>query len=159
MLAGETNPSGKTSDTFLKDLTKSVSYNNFGKFEYTNMADKAAKYKGFTGDDVTAIPGFVNYSEGIYVGYKFYETASDEGLINYDDTVAFPFGYGLSYTSFDQKLDSVKYKGGKVTVTATVTIFRDADMTDAVFSDSLLIDLRYDIPVKTGVTAQKRSAA
>ena len=121
VLAGETNPSGKTSDTFLKDLTKSVSYNNFGKFEYTNMADKAAKYKGFTGDDVTAIPGFVNYSEGIYVGYKFYETASDEGLINYDDTVAFPFGYGLSYTSFDQKLDSVKYKGGKVTVTATVT--------------------------------------
>ena len=132
VLAGETNPSGKTSDTFLKDLTKSVSYNNFGKFEYTNMADKAAKYKGFTGDDVTAIPGFVNYSEGIYVGYKFYETASDEGLINYDDTVAFPFGYGLSYASFDQKLDSVKYKGGKVTVTATVTNTGDKAGKDVV---------------------------
>ncbi|WP_270320140.1 glycoside hydrolase family 3 protein [Bifidobacterium adolescentis] len=132
VLAGETNPSGKTSDTFLKDLTKSMSYNNFGKFEYTNMADKAAKYKGFTGDDVTAIPGFVNYSEGIYVGYKFYETASDEGLINYDDTVAFPFGYGLSYTSFDQKLDSVKYKGGKVTVTATVTNTGDKAGKDVV---------------------------
>ena len=132
VLAGETNPSGKTSDTFLKDLTKSVSYNNFGKFEYTNMADKAAKYKGFTGDDVTAIPGFVNYSEGIYVGYKFYETASDEGPINYDDTVAFPFGYGLSYTSFDQKLDSVKYKGGKVTVTATVTNTGDKAGKDVV---------------------------
>ena len=132
VLAGETNPSGKTSDTFLKDLTKSVSYNNFGKFEYTNMADKAAKYKGFTGDDVTAIPGFVNYSEGIYVGYKFYETASDEGLINYDDTVAFPFGYGLSYTSFDQKLDSVKYKGGKVAVTATVTNTGDKAGKDVV---------------------------
>lgn len=132
VLAGETNPSGKTSDTFLKDLTKSVSYNNFGKFEYTNMAGKAAKYKGFTGDDVTAIPGFVNYSEGIYVGYKFYETASDEGLINYDDTVAFPFGYGLSYTSFDQKLDSVKYKGGKVTVTATVTNTGDKAGKDVV---------------------------
>ena len=132
VLVGETNPSGKTSDTFLKDLTKSVSYNNFGKFEYTNMAGKAAKYKGFTGDDVTAIPGFVNYSEGIYVGYKFYETASDEGLINYDDTVAFPFGYGLSYTSFDQKLDSVKYKGGKVTVTATVTNTGDKAGKDVV---------------------------
>lgn len=132
VLAGETNPSGKTSDTFLKNLTRSVSYNNFGKFEYTNMADKAAKYKGFTGDDVTAIPGFVNYSEGIYVGYKFYETASDEGLINYDDTVAFPFGYGLSYTSFDQKLDSVKYKGGKVTVTATVTNTGDKAGKDVV---------------------------
>ena len=67
VLAGDTNPSGKTSDTFLKDLTQSVSYNNFGKFEYTNMEDKAAKYTGFTGDEVTAIPGFVNYSEGIYV--------------------------------------------------------------------------------------------
>ena len=132
VLAGDVNPSGKTSDTFLKNLTKSVSYNNFGKFEYTNMADKAAKYKGFTGDDVTAIPGFVNYSEGIYVGYKFYETASDEGLINYDDTVAFPFGYGLSYTSFDQKLDSVKYKGGKVTVTATVTNTGDKAGKDVV---------------------------
>ena len=131
VLSGKTNPSGKTSDTFLNDLTQSVTYNNFGKYEYTNMADKAAKYKGFTGD-TTAIPGFVNYSEGIYVGYKFYETASDEGLINYDDTVAFPFGYGLSYTSFDQKLDSVKYKGGKVTVTATVTNTGDKAGKDVV---------------------------
>ena len=143
VLAGETNPSGKTSDTFLKDLTKSVSYNNFGKFEYTNMADKAAKYKGFTGDDVTAIPGFVNYSEGIYVGYKFYETASDEGLINYDDTVAFPFGYGLSYTSFDQKLDSVKYKGGKVTVTATVTNTGDKAGKD-------VVEVNYNPPYTDG---------
>ena len=144
VLAGETNPSGKTSDTFLKNLTKSVSYNNFGKFEYTNMADKAAKYKGFTGDDVTAIPGFVNYSEGIYVGYKFYETASDEGLINYDDTVAFPFGYGLSYTSFDQKLDSVKYKGGKVTVTATVTNTGDKAGKD-------VVEVYYNPPYTDGV--------
>ena len=143
VLAGDTNPSGKTSDTFLKDLTKSVSYNNFGKFEYTNMADKAAKYKGFTGDDVTAIPGFVNYSEGIYVGYKFYETASDEGLINYDDTVAFPFGYGLSYTSFDQKLDSVKYKGGKVTVTATVTNTGDKAGKD-------VVEVYYNLPYTDG---------
>lgn len=66
------------------------------------------------------------------MGYKFYETASDEGLINYDDTVAFPFGYGLSYTSFDQKLDSVKYKGGKVTVTATVTNTGDKAGKDVV---------------------------
>ena len=108
VLAGKTNPSGKTSDTFLKDLATSVSYNNFGKFEYTNMADKAAKYKGFTGDDITAIPAFVNYSEGIYVGYKFYETAAAEGAIDYDSMVAFPFGYGLSYTSFEQKLNVVE---------------------------------------------------
>lgn len=132
VLAGETNPSGKTSDTFLKDLTKSVSYNNFGKFEYTNMADKAAKYKGFTGDDVTAIPGFVNYSEGIYVGYKFYETASDEGLINYDDTVAFPFGYGLSYTTFKQEMGKVSYKNGKISFDVTVTNTGDKAGKDVV---------------------------
>ena len=132
VLAGETNPSGKTSDTFLKDLTKSVSYNNFGKFEYTNMADKAAKYKGFTGDDVTAIPGFVNYSEGIYVGYKFYETASDEGLINYDDTVMFPFGYGLSYTTFKQEMGKVSYKNGKISFDVTVTNTGDKAGKDVV---------------------------
>ena len=121
VLAGDTNPSGKTSDTFLKDLTQSVSYNNFGKFEYTNMEDNAATYTGFTGDEVTAIPGFVNYSEGIYVGYKFYETAAAEGAIDYDSMVAFPFGYGLSYTTFEQKLNDVTYKDGKVTVDVTVT--------------------------------------
>lgn len=132
VLAGETNPSGKTSDTFLKDLTKSVSYNNFGKFEYTNMEDKAAKYKGFTGEDIKAIPAFVNYSEGIYVGYKFYETAAAEGAIDYDSMVAFPFGYGLSYTTFDQKLDKVSYKNGKVTVDVTVTNTGDKAGKDVV---------------------------
>lgn len=132
VLAGKTNPSGKTSDTFLKDLATSVSYNNFGKFEYTNMADKAAKYKGFTGDDITAIPAFVNYSEGIYVGYKFYETAAAEGAIDCDSMVAFPFGYGLSYTSFEQKLNDVTYKDGKVTVDVTVTNTGDKAGKDVV---------------------------
>lgn len=132
VLAGDTNPSGKTSDTFLKDLTQSVSYNNFGKFEYTNMKDKAAKYTGFTGDEVTAIPGFVNYSEGIYVGYKFYETAAAEGAIDYDSMVAFPFGYGLSYTTFEQKLNDVTYKDGKVTVDVTVTNTGDTAGKDVV---------------------------
>ena len=135
VLAGDTNPSGKTSDTFLKDLTQSVSYNNFGKFEYTNMEDKAAKYTkytGFTGDEVTAIPGFVNYSEGIYVGYKFYETAAAEGAIDYDSMVAFPFGYGLSYTTFEQKLNDVTYKDGKVTVDVTVTNTGDTAGKDVV---------------------------
>ena len=132
VLAGDTNPSGKTSDTFLKDLTQSVSYNNFGKFEYPNMEDKAAKYTGFTGDEVTAIPGFVNYSEGIYVGYKFYETAAAEGAIDYDSMVAFPFGYGLSYTTFEQKLNDVTYKDGKVTVDVTVTNTGDTAGKDVV---------------------------
>ena len=96
------------------------------------MEDKAAKYTGFTGDEVTAIPGFVNYSEGIYVGYKFYETAAAEGAIDYDSMVAFPFGYGLSYTTFEQKLNDVTYKDGKVTVDVTVTNTGDTAGKDVV---------------------------
>ena len=121
VLAGKVNPSGKTSDTFLKDLTKSVSYNNFGNFAYQDADDLAASYIGFTGKKQKSTPTFVDYSEGIYVGYKFYETAASEGLINYNDVVQYPFGYGLSYTSFTQKMGKVTYSNGKVSFKVTVT--------------------------------------
>ena len=118
ILAGEANPSGKTSDTFVKDLTKTPTWNNFGDFEYDNMDEFAAS--SFTGDET--IPSFVDYVEGIYVGYKFYETAADEGFIDYDQTVAFPFGYGLSYTTFEQEMGDVTYgEDGKITFDVTVT--------------------------------------
>ena len=118
ILAGEANPSGKTSDTFVKDLTKTPTWNNFGNFEYDNMDEFAAS--SFTGDET--IPSFVDYVEGIYVGYKFYETAADEGFIDYDQTVAFPFGYGLSYTTFEQEMGDVTYgEDGKITFDVTVT--------------------------------------
>ena len=146
VLAGETNPSGKTSDTFLKDLTKTPVFNNTdgaaaassssvgadGAFIYDNVDDLAAKYTGFTGQETTVLPSFVNYVEGIYVGYKFYETAADEGLINYDDTVIYPFGYGLSYTSFEQKMGDVSHKDGKVTFDVTVTNTGDTAGKDVV---------------------------
>ena len=67
------------------------------------------------------IPAFVNYVEGIYVGYKFYETAAAEGLIDYDKTVVYPFGRGLSYTTFTQTLNSVTEADGTITVDVTVT--------------------------------------
>ena len=143
VLAGETNPSGKTSDTFVKDLTKTPVFNNtdgaatassssVGAFVYDNVDDLAAKYTGFTGQENTVLPSFVNYVEGIYVGYKFYETAADEGLINYDDTVIYPFGYGLSYTSFEQKMGDVSHKDGKVTFDVTVTNTGDTAGKDVV---------------------------
>jgi len=146
VLAGETNPSGKTSDTFVKDLTKTPVFNNTdgaaaassssvgadGAFVYDNVDDLAAKYTGFTGQESTVLPSFVNYVEGIYVGYKFYETAADEGLINYDDTVIYPFGYGLSYTSFEQKMGDVSHKDGKVTFDVTVTNTGDTAGKDVV---------------------------
>lgn len=146
VLAGETNPSGKTSDTFVKNLTKTPVFNNTdgaaaassssvgadGAFVYDNVDDLAAKYTGFTGQENTVLPSFVNYVEGIYVGYKFYETAADEGLINYDDTVIYPFGYGLSYTSFEQKMGDISYKDGKVTFDVTVTNTGDTAGKDVV---------------------------
>lgn len=146
MLAGDVNPSGKTSDTFVKDLTKTAVFNNTdgtaagnassvgtnGKFTYDNADDLAASYMGFSGDKVTVTPTFVNYVEGIYVGYKFYETAADEGLINYDDTVMFPFGYGLSYTTFKQEMGKVSYKNGKISFDVTVTNTGDKAGKDVV---------------------------
>lgn len=121
VLAGSVNPSGKTSDTFIKDLKKSVSYNNFGYFAYKNADEFAQSVTGFTGKTTNVTPTFVNYSEGIYVGYKFYETAAKEGLINYADTVLYPFGYGLSYTSFEQKMGDITHDNGKVSFDVTVT--------------------------------------
>ena len=71
------------------------------------------------------------------MGYKFYETAADEGLINYDDTVIYPFGYGLSYTSFEQKMGDVSYKDGKVTFDVTVTNTGDTAGKDVVESTTI----------------------
>ncbi|GLB24382.1 beta-glucosidase [Lacrimispora xylanolytica] len=117
IISGDVNPSGKTSDTFVKDLTKTPEYNNFGSFTYDNMADFSGK--AFKGEDT--YPSFVNYVDGIYVGYRFYETAAEEGLIDYDNTVVYPFGYGLSYTGFTQKMGALTEADGKITFDVTVT--------------------------------------
>ena len=115
LLTGEINFSGKTSDTYLYDLTHAPSWNNFGHFQYTNMSEFV------DGENNSTTPTFINYNESIYVGYKFWETASDVGLINYDEEVVFSFGHGLSYTTFEQTLDDVTVSGDTVTATVTVT--------------------------------------
>ena len=116
ILCGDVNPSGRTIDTFVYDLTQTPTANNFGNFTYTNMDEFEASSFG-----ADTIPAFVNYVEGIYVGYKFYETAAAEGLIDYDKTVVYPFGRGLSYTTFTQTLNSVTEADGTITVDVTVT--------------------------------------
>ena len=121
VLKGKVNPSGKTSDTFVRDLTKTPTYNNFGSFTYTNMDDHKATFTGFTGKTETSTPTFVDYNEGIYVGYRFWETAAKEGLINYDQMVQYPFGYGLSYTTFSQKMGPIHHADGKISFDVTVT--------------------------------------
>lgn len=116
VLCGDVNPSGRTIDTFVYDLTATPTWNNFGNMLYDNMNEFEADSFG-----TKVTPAFVNYIENIYVGYKFYETAAAEGLIDYDKTVVYPFGYGLSYTSFTQTLNSVTESDGTITVDVTVT--------------------------------------
>ncbi|OZG58906.1 glycosyl hydrolase [Bifidobacterium myosotis] len=127
VMTGEVNPSGRTADTFVTDLTKTPSWNNFDAFQYDNVQE-------FEVDSARGVrsPKFVNYVEGIYVGYRFYETAADEGLIDYDATVQYPFGYGLSYTTFEQKMGDVSYANGKVSFDVTVTNTGDKAGKDVV---------------------------
>ena len=122
VIAGAVNPSGKTVDTWLYDLFSAPNMNNFGQFTYDNMDEYTVVSTKFGSDEQgTAIPSFVNYMEGIYVGYKFYETAAAEGLIDYDSTVVYPFGYGLSYTTFEQKMGDITSENGVVSFDVTVT--------------------------------------
>lgn len=128
IISGTVNPSGKTSDTFVADLTATADYKNFGNFVYDNMDEFAGTT--FTGDKT--YPSFINYAEGIYVGYRFYETASFEGLIDYDQTVLYPFGYGLSYTTFTQKMGEISEVDGTISFEVTVTNTGDKAGKDVV---------------------------
>ena len=117
IMTGAVNPSGKLIDTYVYEIEDSPWWNNFGDFNYTNMDEYAAT-------DMFGNPSlvsFVNYNEGIYVGYRFYETAAEEGLIDYDATVQYPFGHGLSYTTFEQKMGDITDADEELTFDVTVT--------------------------------------
>ena len=115
-LCGEVNPSGRLVDTYAYDATSSPAYMNIGDFTYKGkenenggMIGGVAQYK------------FMNYQECIYVGYRYYETAAQDGYINYEETVQYPFGYGLSYTTFEQKMGELSADGDSISVDVTVT--------------------------------------
>ena len=116
ILTGKVNPSGRTIDTFVADLTTIPCYNNIGEFQYTNLADVSPMSYGFP-----VTPNFVNYVEGIYVGYRWFETAAAEGKIDYAASVVYPFGYGLSYTTFEQKMGDITETNGTLSFDVTVT--------------------------------------
>ena len=125
LLTGEYNPSGRTTDIWPADFTADPTFNNFGGKHYTDVSNYYTTNYNSTASDGTAY--FVEYKEGVYVGYRYYETAAAEAEagnysgFDYDSAVVFPFGYGLSYTTFTQTLDSVDATGDTVKVTATVT--------------------------------------
>lgn len=139
ILSGEINPSGKTTDTFVADLTKTPSYNNFGSFFYDNLEEHALQQ--MTGDETN--PAFVNLVEGIYVGYRYYETAAQEGAIDYDSEVVYPFGYGLSYTAFERQIEDFQVKDGTVSIEVKVTNTGDTAGKD-------VVEVYYDPPYTNG---------
>lgn len=142
IIAGEINPSGKTADTWVKDLSQTPYINNIGHFAYSNTQEvsDAAKEAWEKADGIVS---FVNYTEGIYTGYRFYETAAEEGLINYDDVVMYPFGYGLSYTSFEQEMGELQVTEDTISVDVTVTNTGEA-------AGKEVVELYYDPPYTNG---------
>ena len=118
-LTGEVNPSGRLADIYVSDLTKDPTYCNTATWGVKEYSDIEGRY-------------YVDYSEGIYVGYRYYETAAADGLINYDEEVIYPFGYGLSYTTFQQSIKSFDVSGNQVTVEVEVTNTGDTAGKDVV---------------------------
>ena len=109
ILSGKVNPSGRLSDTYAYDLTTAPAYWNAGDFTYSNLKHH-----------------YVEYAEGIYVGYRFYETRyvdNNTGLCDeaaYAKAVQYPFGYGLSYTTFEQSIADYKTSDSAIEMTVEV---------------------------------------
>ena len=146
VLAGKVNPSGKTADTFASDLLATPTANNFGDFDYTNMTEFG--YDNMFAEGGRAYPTFVNYVEGIYVGYRWYETAYAEAQagymeFDYDAQVVYPFGYGLSYTTFTQEMGPVSSDGTNITFDVTVTNTGDTAGKD-------VVEVYYNPPYTSG---------
>lgn len=133
ILSGEANPSGHLTDTYAVTNANSPAAQNFGNYEWTN-ADPAVNINA---EEVEA--------EGIYTGYKYYETRYADTVLgqgnadatvgsstgkawDYDDEVSYPFGYGLSYTTFEQTLKSVDVDLANRTVTAEVDVKNTGDV-------------------------------
>jgi len=172
MLCGDRVPSGKLADTYTASSLSAPAMQNFGNFIYTNatQVDQVidTRFYDFTNSQGQTVSiknagAYVVEAEGIYVSYKYYETryedcvlgqgnaASSAGTFcsagggwNYADEVVYPFGYGLSYTQFEQKLDSVKVDGDMVTVTATVT------NTGTTYSGRDVVEVYVQAPYTTG---------
>ena len=120
ILCGETNPSGRLVDTWAYDFTSAPAMANFGNFSFSNASQMLTAENGVT-DYFERVSHYVVYAEGIYVGYKYYETRYEDVVLGngdadsdigstsgdiwkYSSEVQFPFGYGLSYTDFSLEI-------------------------------------------------------
>ena len=126
ILAGDINPSGSLVDTYCYDNYSSAAMQNFMK----------TTYEGDTSQIPDHADTYMVYQEGIYVGYKYYETRYEDyvqgtgnaGDFAYNDDVAFPFGYGLSYTNFEYSDMSMSYDEKTTTYTFKVKVTNTGDM-------------------------------
>lgn len=129
ILSGKTTPSGKTADIWAADFTKDPTFCNFADpdhYYYPYMRDITKLSHMYTNINETNTPykggAMVQYEEGVYVGYRYYETAHDIGQsgFDYDEAVTYPFGYGLSYTTFSQRIVGSSLDGDEMSVTVEV---------------------------------------
>ncbi len=125
IIKGTVNPSGRTIETYVYDQKATPAYNNYGNFTYDNVDDLLEQYTA-ADPAFQGVLSFVNYVEGIYVGYRFYETAYAEAQagnmdFDYDSVVQYPFGHGLSYTTFTQQIQNFTDNGDTVSFDVTVT--------------------------------------
>ncbi|WP_207382266.1 glycoside hydrolase family 3 protein [Schaalia vaccimaxillae] len=148
VIAGQINPSGRTTDIWAADFTKDPTFVNFGDFTYENLEvsySSSALSSAASNATVTPDATFVNYAEGIYVGYRYYETAAVEGFIDYDSAVVYPFGYGLSYTDFSQKVVAQNF--GEV----NGTISLDVEVTNnGTVAGKDVVEVYYSAPYTKG---------
>lgn len=113
ILNGDVNPSGRLVDTWAADFTKNPSFVNFGT---GCLPDTTDKYDG-------GMYYSVDYEEGIYVGYRYYETRGEtDGEDWYNANVVYPFGYGLSYTTFDWTVGDASASEIELGTTITVPV-------------------------------------
>ncbi len=140
ILKGDVNPSGRTVDTYYADFSLDPALQNFGEYQYANSSalELTGQREGPTGP-VGYNPNYLEYEEGIYMGYRFYETAYYEkeqaqagageswynGWRSAGDGrgtgVVYPFGHGLSYTTFAQEITQVQEDDGLISVEVAVT--------------------------------------
>ena len=150
ILNGNVNPSGRTVDTFVADCAATPTFVNFnngtGNTVYENtLYTRDIWLSAFKGGSEFQAP-FREYEEGVYMGYRWYETASDLGYFtsanlpdgvtdpyyNRDNGVVYPFGYGLSYTTFKQEITAYYDEADQVTMDVTVTNTGDVAGKDVV---------------------------
>jgi beta-glucosidase len=126
VLVGDLNPSGRTVNVYAKDVLDAPAITNFGDFDYVLEAEDGT-YS--TAIDAKGVPlKYVDLAEGIYIGYRYYETAAAEGAINYEEKIQYPFGYGLSYTTFEQNIVEGSLDWNETDVTVDVEVTNTGDM-------------------------------